>query len=99
MRSKTLLIVAIKVVVVTLLIVWLYSRSQVDMAGERTQVQGARGQLMTAADGTTTVVQLDPGQAQQLYDLASQSSWGLGGSDRPRATFDIQYAGGAADRV
>jgi len=99
MRPKTFIIVAVKLVLVTLLIVWLYSRSEVDMAGERVQVQGARGQLMAADNGPPTVIVLDPGQAQQLYDLVSQSTWGFGGSDRPRATFDIQYEGGAADRV
>lgn len=99
MRPKTFILVAVKVVLVTLLIVWLYSRSEVDMAGERIQVHGARGQLMAADNGPPTVVLLDAGQAQQLYDLVSQSTWGVGGSDQPRATFDIQYEGGAADRV
>src|SRR3954470_17623966 len=100
MRPKTFIIIAVKVVLVTLLIVWLYSRSEADMAGERVQVLGARGQLMAADSGPPTVVLLDAGEAQQLYDLVTQSTWGLGGgSDRPRAAFDIQYDGGAADRV
>ena len=98
-RSHRILLIVGKLVVVGLLILWLYSRTETEMRGDRVDVASARGQLTAAAPGGPAAVEMTQARAAEFYDLVKQGTWTGKGEGPSRGTVEIVYATGAADRL
>src|SRR4051794_4707388 len=97
-RSHKITLLVVKLILVGLLIVWLYSRSEPAMNGERDEVRSGRGMITATAPGGPASVELEQRRAVEFYNLVRDGSWALKGNEA-RGTIDIIYSTGASDHI
>src|SRR3954451_19745912 len=98
-RSTRLLLIGLKLVLVAALVVWLYTRAETEMHGERAEVVSARGNLTAAAPGGPGAIELEQSRAAELYDLVREGSWARGEAGESRGTVELIYSNGETDQM
>ena len=93
-------LLAVKLLVVGGLVVWFYSRSEARLSGDEGEVESAAGTMAVGGPGGAPVMlEMDREHATELYNLVREGSWASAAGEAPRATVDIRYSTGAADRL